>query len=160
MLSLEEIENSAQYAGPDRRDDALSSLVDALNAAAGSAVWKFVPSPAPADRPAVTDEDVIRTAFIYKQAKAAPVGTSHILQDPAFDNAREPLAQAFRPAGGTADQDFLVIVNHFKSKGSGVDDGTGQGNANPDRVAQAKALVTFADQQKQLAGTDTGVPHR
>ena len=154
VLSLEEIENSAQYAGPDRRDDALSSLVDALNAAAGSAVWKFVPSPAPADRPAVTDEDVIRTAFIYKQAKAAPVGTSHILQDPAFDNAREPLAQAFRPADGTAAQDFLVIVNHFKSKGSGVDDGTGQGNANPDRVAQAKALVTFADQQKQLAGTD------
>jgi predicted extracellular nuclease len=154
VLSLEEIENSAQYAGPDRRDDALSSLVDALNAAAGSAVWKFVPSPAPADRPAVTDEDVIRTAFIYKQAKATPVGTSHILQDPAFDNAREPLAQAFRPAGGTAAQDFLVIVNHFKSKGSGVDDGTGQGNSNPDRVAQAKALVTFADQQKQLAGTD------
>ena len=47
-----------------------------------------------------------------------------------------------------------MIVNHFKSKGSGVDDGTGQGNANPDRVAQAKALVTFADQQKPLAGTD------
>ncbi len=155
VLSLEEIENSAQYAGPDRRDDALSSLVAALNTAAGSEVWKFVPSPAPADRPATTDEDVIRTAFIYKQAKAQPVGTSHILQDPAFDNAREPLAQAFRPAGGTANQDFLVIVNHFKSKGSGVDDGTGQGNANPDRVAQAKALVTFADQQKALAKTDT-----
>ena len=114
-----------------------------------------MPSPAPADRPAVTDEDVIRTAFIYKQAKAQPVGTSHILQDPAFDNAREPLAQAFRPAGGTANQDFLVIVNHFKSKGSGVDDGTGQGNANPDRVAQAKALVTFADQQKALAEART-----
>ena len=47
-----------------------------------------------------------------------------------------------------------MIVNHFKSKGSGADDGTGQGNANPDRVAQAKALVTFADQQKRLAGTD------
>ena len=154
VLSLEEIENSAQYAGPDRRDDALSSLVDALNAAAGSDVWAFVPSPAPADRPAIGDEDVIRTAFIYKRATAEPVGTSHILQDPAFGNAREPLAQAFRPAGGVAAQDFLVIVNHFKSKGSGTDDGTGQGNANPDRVAQAKALVTFADQQKRLAGTD------
>ena len=113
-----------------------------------------MPSPAPADRPAVADEDVIRTAFIYKRAKAEPVGTSHILPDPAFANAREPLAQAFRPAGGTADQDFLVIVNHFKSKGSGVDDGTGQGNANPDRVAQAKALVAFADQQKRARGTD------
>ena len=38
-----------------------------------------------------------------------------------------------------------MIVNHFKSKGSGADDGTGQGNANPDRVAQAQALVAFAD---------------
>ncbi len=155
VLSLEEIENSAQYAGANRRDDALSSLVDALNAAAGSDVWEFVPSPAPADRPAVADEDVIRTAFIYKRAKAEPVGTSHILQDPAFANAREPLAQAFRPAGGTSNQDFLAIVNHFKSKGSGADDGTGQGNANPDRVLQAKALVKFANQQKALANTDT-----
>ena len=46
-------------------------------------------------------------------------------------------------------------MNHFKSKGSGIDDGTGQGNANPDRVAQAKALVKFADQQKALANTDS-----
>jgi hypothetical protein len=155
VLSLEEIENSAKYAGPDRRDDALANLVDALNADAGSKVWSFVPSPAPADRPAVADEDVIRTAFIYKNAAVEPVGVSHILQDPAFDNAREPLAQAFRPAGGAASQTFLVIVNHFKSKGSGVDDGTGQGNANPDRVAQAHALVDFADRQKALADTDT-----
>ena len=155
VLSLEEIENSAQYAGANRRDDALSALVDALNADAGSDVWEFVPSPSPADRPAVADEDVIRTAFIYKRAKVEPVGTSHILQDPAFASAREPLAQEFRPAGGTPNQDFLTIVNHFKSKGSGVDDGTGQGNANPDRVAQAKALVKFADQQKALAETDT-----
>src|SRR3712207_8392950 len=39
---------------------------------------------------------------------------------------------------------FRSIVNHFKSKGSGVDDGTGQGNANPDRIGQAKALAAFA----------------
>ena len=155
VLSLEEIENSAKYAGPDRRDDALAALVDALNDAAGSTVWAFVPSPAPAERPSVAAEDVIRTAFIYKPAAVEPVGTSHILQDPAFANARQPLAQAFRPAGGTPNQTFLAIVNHFKSKGSGADDGTGQGNANPDRVAQAKALVAFADRQQRLAGTDT-----
>jgi 5'-nucleotidase len=155
VLSLEEIENSAQYAGPDRRDDALAALVEALNAAAGSEVWRFVPSPPAAERPAVSDEDVIRTAFIYKKASAEPVGSSHILQSPAFDNARDPLAQAFRPAGGAPNQTFVAIVNHFKSKGSGVDDGSGQGNANPDRVAQAKALVAFADEQKKLAGTDS-----
>ena len=38
-----------------------------------------------------------------------------------------------------------MIANHFKSKGSGVDDGTGQGLANPDRIAQATALAGFAD---------------
>ena len=43
VVSLEEIENSARF-GPDR-DEALSTLVDALNAAAGSDVWEFVPSP-------------------------------------------------------------------------------------------------------------------
>ena len=39
-----------------------------------------------------------------------------------------------------------MIANHFKSKGSGVDDGTGQGAANPDRIAQAEALSVFADE--------------
>ena len=45
-----------------------------------------------------------------------------------------------------------MIVNHFKSKGSGVDDGTGQGNANPDRIAQANGLLAFADQFKADRG--------
>ena len=150
VLSLEEIENSANYAGPNRRDDALATLTAALNGAAGSRVWDYVRSPKPSQRPAVADEDVIRTAFIYRRAVAEPVGESVILTgDPAFTNAREPLAQVFRPAGGKKNQEFLVVVNHFKSKGSGVDDGTGQGNANPDRVAQAKALVRFAQRVQQ-----------
>ena len=58
----------------------------------------------------------------------------------AFANAREPLAQGFKATGAPDSDAFAVIVNHFKSKGSGVDDGTGQGNANPDRVAQAHDL--------------------
>jgi hypothetical protein len=45
------------------------------------------------------------------------------------------------------------VVNHFKSKGSGVDDGTGQGLANPDRIAQAHALVDFAKATAQADGT-------
>ena len=47
---------------------------------------------------------------------------------------------------------FVVIANHFKSKGSvpegapagNVDSGDGQGNANAIRVAQASALASFA----------------
>ena len=38
-----------------------------------------------------------------------------------------------------------MIVNHFKSKGSGAPGANGQGNANERRILQANALVTFAD---------------
>jgi 5'-nucleotidase len=151
VVSLEEIENSAKF-GPDR-DAALSALVDALNEGAATDDWAFVPSPA--DVPDVATEDVIRNAFIYKRSAVSTVGESVILEDPAFHNARDPLAQAFQPTVGTDDEAFTVIVNHFKSKGSGFDDGTGQGNANPDRVAQAEALVDFAQDMKTELGTDS-----
>ncbi len=155
VLSLEEIENSAKYAGPDHRDDALATLVRALNRDAGRPRWAFVPSPPASARPAVADEDVIRTAFIYQPAAVRPVGSSRILVgDPAFDNAREPLAQQFAPRGASPAARFVVVVNHFKSKGSGVDDGTGQGASNPDRVAQATALEAFAADVAAAAHTD------
>ncbi|MGC0369872.1 ExeM/NucH family extracellular endonuclease [Microbacterium sp. SLBN-111] len=153
VVSLEEIENSAQF-GKDR-DAALSTLVGALNAKAGSELWAFVPSPAvlPAS------EDVIRTAFIYKKGIVAPVGDSVILDDPAFANARQPLAQAFAPVGDP-DAKILAIVNHFKSKGTSddatgdnADDGT-QGAFNGDRVRQAEALGNFAKERSAAAGTD------
>src|SRR5699024_11888528 len=91
-------------------------------------------------------------------ADVQPVGESTILTgSDAFGNAREPLAQAF--TAGEDDEAFVAIVNHFKSKGSGsgegnVDNGDGQGNSNADRVNQAEALVDFADEQKEAAGTD------
>jgi len=151
VVSLEEIENSTVF-GKDR-DTALGDLVNALNADLGSAEWAFVPSPAAVP----TDEDVIRTAFIYKKAAVETVGTSQILiGSAAFNNAREPLAQSFQLVGD-AGSAFQVIVNHFKSKGSGTgadaDTGDGQGASNASRVAQATALVAFADKLK----TDNGI---
>jgi 5'-nucleotidase len=151
VVSLEEIENSARF-GLDR-DDALKTLVAALNSAAGSEVWAYVPSPATVP----SSEDVIRTAFIYKKAAAAPVGASKIFDDPAFSNARQPLAQAFKKVGAADSSAFIAIVNHFKSKGSGTgadaDQGDGQGASNASRVAQANALVTFANERKTTLGT-------
>ena len=145
VVSLEEIENSIALGEADR-DDALASLVDALNAAAGSTRWAYVPSPSADQLPPLAEQDVIRTAFIYNPASLETVGESRVLVgDAAFSNAREPLAQAFKRVGARDADAFAVIVNHFKSKGSGVDDGTGQGNANPDRIAQAKSLVAFAE---------------
>ncbi|RWR20066.1 ExeM/NucH family extracellular endonuclease [Microbacterium enclense] len=153
VVSLEEIENSAQFG--QARDAALSTLVDALNAALGTEQWAFVPSPA--DLPA--SEDVIRTAFIYKKAVVAPVGESVILDDAAFANARQPLAQAFAPVDDV-DATILAIVNHFKSKSSS-DDATGdnaddgfQGAFNGDRVRQAQALGVFAEERAAAVGTD------
>ncbi|MEV7397260.1 ExeM/NucH family extracellular endonuclease [Aeromicrobium sp. NPDC092404] len=154
VVSLEEIENSLKF-GIDR-DTALSSLVDALNADAGETRWAFVESPA--QLPDLAGQDLIRTAFIYQPDVVDVVGESRILDVPAFDNAREPLAQAFKLADGSADSTFAVIVNHFKSKGSGsgvdADTGDGQGASNPARVAQANALVDFAEEFGTAAGTD------
>ena len=150
VVSLEEIENSALF-GKDR-DDAVGRLVEALNEATGQSTWDFVPSP-----PGAQDqqgEDVIRTAFIYRRAAVEPVGDSVIHDVPTFDIARDPLAQAFEPVGGGKYSRFVVVVNHFKSKGSGPDDGTGQGNSNPQRVEQSKELVRFADQMKGALGSD------
>lgn len=155
VVSLEEIENSTAVGLPDR-DDALGNLVDALNAAAGNEKWAFVPSPAEVP----TGEDVIRTAFIYQPSAVQTVGDSKILIGAtAFDNAREPLAQAFRPVGGGDASTFVVIVNHFKSKGSGStpedeDQGDGQGASNHSRKLQAQALVDFANSFKATVGTD------
>lgn len=162
VVALMEIENSAPF-GKDR-DQALSDLVDALNDAAGADEWAFVPSPAALP----DDEDVIRLAYIYQVDAAEPVGESQILlDDAAFVNAREPLAQVFQPVGGVtegdaaASDDVLVVANHFKSKGDGdpvlpgdTDSGDGQGWYNASRVAQATALVGFAEDVAADAGTD------
>ena len=118
IVSLEEIENSRKVDDIPNRDEAVGALVAALNAAAGSTRWAFVPSPAEADLPPEAEEDVIRTAFIYNPDTVALVGTSQILTGvPAFANAREPLAQAFKAKTAADEDGFAVVVNHFKSKG-------------------------------------------
>lgn len=153
VVALSEIENSAAFGV--NRDEALATLVDALNADLGETVWAFPPTPelVPAN------EDVIRNAFIYRSDVVETVGESSILiGSPAYDNAREPLAQAFRPIGAPSSATFLAVSNHFKSKGSGTgidaDQGDGQGASNASRVAQADALADFADEQAAARGTD------
>ena len=146
VVALEEIENSVKLG--EERDDALAALTEALNADAGSERWAYVPSPAAEDLPALDDQDVIRTAFIYDPSAVEPVGASEVLVgSPAFGNARQPLAQAFKPIGTTEQDAFAVVVNHFKSKGSacsGEPNGP-QGNCNESRIRQARALDGFAD---------------
>ncbi|WP_170286121.1 ExeM/NucH family extracellular endonuclease [Nocardioides rubriscoriae] len=161
IVSLEEIENSIKMLGETDRDAALKKLVTALNDAAGTRRWAFVPSPAAADLPPVASQDVIRTAFIYDPAAVNPVGASRVLVgSTAFTNARQPLAQAFKPVGAGADAAFSVVVNHFKSKGDSTPAATGdnangpQGAFNGDRVRQAQALTSFAQQFAADRGTE------
>ncbi|MCD4535584.1 ExeM/NucH family extracellular endonuclease [Nocardioides sp. cx-169] len=161
VVSLEEIENSVKLLGETNRDDAVAQLVKALNTAAGARRWAYPPSPAAEQLPALAEQDVIRNAFIYDPTVLAPVGAAKVLVGSApFANAREPLAQAFKPVGSTDADAFGVIVNHFKSKGSSgatgdnVDTGDGQGAYNGDRVRQAQALVDFAGSFAQERGID------
>ncbi|WP_239133504.1 ExeM/NucH family extracellular endonuclease [Rugosimonospora africana] len=169
IVSLEEIENSAKFGEP--RDTALAGLVDALNTAAGSNVWAYVPSPSADKLPPLADQDVIRTAFIYKPADVALVGASTVLTGDSgpgqpFSIAREPLAQGFKKAGATDKDAFLVVANHLKSKGAdgsplypGDAEDTSspavdQGAFNETRVHQAQDMAAFASQTASSLGTD------
>ncbi len=179
VVSLEEVENSIKLHDPAldgtrdaNRDDALIRLVAQLNAhwAAEHPTyvgdrWAYAPSPRPQAQPTIAEQDAIRSAFIYNPNKVELVGRSQILlNSPVFRNAREPLAQAFKPVGSGQANAFGVIVNHFKSKGGptapatvngdNVDSGDGAGFYNGDRKRQAAALVAFADQFSAERGID------
>ncbi len=153
VVTLMEVENSAQFG--KTRDDALAKLVDALNIATPG-IWDYVRTPANA--PPLADEDMIRTAFIFKKAAAEPIGESIIDNDTvAFASARKPMAQVFKPVGAGDDKKFIAIANHFKSKGSAAtpdDTDKGQGASNLARTAQAKSLLAFADELQKSKGTD------
>ena len=177
VVALQEIENTRYFFEDGDRDRALAALVEALNGAQNSAgTWDYVESPE--EVPA--EEDVIRNGFIYRTDRVAPEGDSRILfedgiddldqeafagldLDAIFSNAREPLAQEFTAVDESGDptqgeDNFIAVVNHFKSKGgSGTGDNAdtnGQGSFNGDRVRQAEALVAFADALQTDAETE------
>ncbi|KRA32592.1 MULTISPECIES: ExeM/NucH family extracellular endonuclease [unclassified Nocardioides] len=157
VIGLEEVENSIKLPGEANRDDALARIVELIDALEPAAGWKFVKSPGEAvTASAVAEQDVIRPAFIYKSSAVATVGQSDILFGTTeFANAREPLAQAFKKAGGLDSDAFAVIVNHFKSKGdnaSPAPPATGDNTNSPyygafngDRTRQATRLIQFAN---------------
>jgi 5'-nucleotidase len=164
VVALQEIENSVHFgesvegAADGTPDVALADLVAGLNAAAGSDVWAYVPTPTALLDPAVAaGTDVIASAIIYRTDAVTPVGDSAALVDPAFDNAREPIAQAFDPVDGAP---FVVVANHFKSKSAPdvtpvpAEPADGQGYFNAERVAQAQALAAFVADLQTAAGTD------
>lgn len=137
IVALMEVENDA--------GETLADLSAALNAA-GSGSWRAVES-------GVIGPDPIRVGILYESAAVTARGAPAVLTataDPRFndDRNRPSLAQTFGVPGEA--RGFLLVVNHFKSKGSSCDDigdpdaGDGQGNCNLTRTRAAEALADWA----------------
>ena len=144
VVGLMEIEN-------DEDDAAVDDLVAALNTRMGAGTYAAIEEPVAGGTGPVGGtfgDDAIKVAMIYKPAVVRPLGPALTTTDPAFDNARLPLAQAFKPvASGTVP--FTVVVNHFKSKSCATpallpgdpNADTGQGCYNADRIEQSAAIL-------------------
>ncbi|MCA7023587.1 MULTISPECIES: ExeM/NucH family extracellular endonuclease [Stenotrophomonas] len=135
VAALMELENDGY--GPD---SAIAGLVRALNEGQDKERhWAFVDAgKGPGDNP-------IRVGIIYRAARVAPVGRPAVLErEPFGERSRVPLAQAFRM--GRTGRPFVVVANHFKSKGcseasgADADQNDGQGCWTATRVASARLL--------------------
>jgi len=93
------------------KDSSIAALVDALNRNGGH--WRFVDAQqGPGDNP-------IRVGLIYRADRIRTLGKPAMLEGGPFgEHSRVPLAQAFAPIKGDAGKKgFVVVANHFKSKG-------------------------------------------
>jgi predicted extracellular nuclease len=103
VIALMELENDGYGA-----QSSLAALVDALNAGGGQ--WRFVDAGhGPGDNP-------IRVGLVYRADRVRTRGRPSTLEGGPFGpHSRVPLAQAFAPVRGGPT--FVVVANHFKSKG-------------------------------------------
>ena len=115
----------------------MAQFVDALNEGGGD--WRFV------DAQKGPGGDEIRVGLIYRKSRVSPVGKPAVLEEGPFGaRSRVPLAQTFRR--GKSGQSFLVVANHFKSKGCteatgpDTDQRDGQACWNALRVDSAQRL--------------------
>jgi len=148
VAALMELENDGY--GPD---SAIAGLVRALNEGQGKdRHWAFVDAgKGPGDNP-------IRVGIIYRAARVAPVGKPAVLErEPFGERSRVPLAQAFRM--GRKGRPFVVVANHFKSKGcseasgADVDQNDGQGCWTATRVESARLLHQWLQRDPTGSGS-------
>ncbi|PJL35671.1 ExeM/NucH family extracellular endonuclease [Stenotrophomonas maltophilia] len=134
VAALMELENDGY--GPQ---SAIAELVDALNRdRGGQGDWRFV------DAGSGPGENPIRVGIIYRSTRLQPVGKPATLTGgPFVEHSRVPLAQAFQGKQGAP---FVVVANHFKSKGcrdasgADADRNDNQGCWNATRVTSAQQL--------------------
>ncbi|SHL02829.1 ExeM/NucH family extracellular endonuclease [Hymenobacter psychrotolerans] len=149
IIGLSEMENDGNDA-----TSALQDLVNGLNQAMGAGTYAFINDGGSTKQP--NNTDVIRCAILYKPAAVAPLGSPLLDLTPGVFE-RPPLAQLFTTRRSARRDTLGLVVNHFKSKGSGsglnADQNDGQGGSNQRRREQARALVQFINQKVMPAGT-------
>lgn len=144
VIGLMELENNIE---------AEKRLIVALNEAAGKEVYKGCGLP-PGFRETPGGENAIRVGIIYRSDSVTPVGDVSMVVDDAFEVARTPVVQKFKPT--TSGNPFTLVVNHFKSKGAArnaaegdKNKGDGQGAFNATRRSQSLAICDYIDGLKQ-----------
>ncbi len=166
VYGLMEVQNNGFGPG-----SAIQDLADALNASAdkpAGAVYAVVKAPFSEAAGTVpgAGTDAITVAILYRSDRVTPVGSAAAPNVSTYDafngsigGARVPIAQTFAVGGST--EQFTLVVNHFKSKGSvlggagNADVLDGQGANNAARVKTAQQLSNW------LATRPTGAtsPH-
>jgi predicted extracellular nuclease len=166
VYGLMEVQNNGFGPG-----SAIQDLADALNASAdkpAGAVYAVVKAPFTEAAGTVpgAGTDAITVAIVYRSDRVTPVGSAAAPNVSTYDafngsigGARVPIAQTFAVGGST--EQFTLVVNHFKSKGSvlggagNADVLDGQGANNAARVKTAQQLSNW------LATRPTGAtsPH-
>ena len=136
IYGLTEVENDGYGA-----TSALQDIVNGLNSLAPSGVSyaSIVPTTS-------VGTDAIRCALIYRVGTVQPVGGAATTSAGPFALYRPPIAQTFRQLSNG--EKFTVVINHFKSKGSGgtgadADQGDGQGFYNATRTQQSQSLLSW-----------------
>ena len=132
IIGLVELENDGT--GPD---SAIASLVGDLEGR-----WRHVHLER---RPG---DDAIAVGIAWRDGRVEPVGEPEVLREPPFNRgSRPPVAQRFRHQRSGVE--FLVVVNHFKSKrcgdatGANADRNDGQGCWNAHRTRATQRLLAW-----------------
>ena len=138
IVGVVEVEND------EGDDQAIADLVAGVNDLLGADTYQFLDT-------GRVGGDAIRVGFIYKPAKVTPVGGFAALDGvyPFDTNTRPPLAQLWQE--NASGEQFYVVVNHLKSKGScpaglhdvNADQGDGQDCWNADRLLAANEIIDW-----------------
>ena len=147
VLGLMEMENDGFGS-----QSAIQDLSGTLNGLDPDADWRV----ADPQRERVGTDD-ITVGILYKNSRVRAQGPANTLENGTFArSSRPPVAQRF--LHGASGQGFMVVVNHFKSKGScpesGPDANQGDGQAcwNPTRVQSARELDQWLNSLTNILG--------